>query len=56
MEAFMVSGRTSARRSIDDLKDAEPEKTFGFVRDCAVAVIPSYLPLGECLGSVCWRG
>lgn len=29
----------------DDLEDNDPEKMFGFVTDCAEAVIPSYLPL-----------
>lgn len=33
----------------DDLEDEDPEKVFGFVKDCADAVIPSYLPLGEWL-------
>ncbi|KAG0693425.1 Oxygen-dependent coproporphyrinogen-III oxidase [Chionoecetes opilio] len=29
----------------DDLEDEDPEKVFGFVKDCAEAVIPSFLPL-----------
>ena len=33
----------------DDLEDEDSEKVFGFVKDCAEAVIPSYLPLGEYL-------
>ena len=40
----------------DDLEDTDPEKVFGFVKDCADAVIPSYLPLGECLIAPKTRG
>lgn len=31
----------------DDLEAEDPEEVFGFVKDCAEAVIPSYLPLGK---------